>query len=109
MLTDNQFLQFYAQTKSVLEKYSNKTEVKQFLLTTFTEVEKSKSLTELKQALVLLCKQLSAKPNTVGLTAFGGTCSSCGCLKKLRAISQEIASVLKPLNTPKMPAKRSKL
>jgi len=108
MLTESQFLQFYAQTKSVLEKYSHQKEVKQFLLTTFAELEKSHSLSDLKEALSLFCRQLSSKPNTVGLTAFGGTCTSCGCLKKLKAISQEITSVLKPI-TSKPNLKRSKM
>lgn len=109
MLTDSQFPKFYAQTKSVLERYRAQKEVDDFLKTTFVEIEKSKSLVTLKEALTLFCKKLSSKVNTVGLTAFGGTCTSCGCLKKLKAINQEIGSLLKPnnpINLVRKPSKR---
>ncbi len=107
MLTDSQFPQFFANAKSVLEKYRQKKEVEAFLLTTFAEVEKTKSLAVLKEALSLFCKH-SQKENSVGLTAFGGTCTSCGCLKKLKTITQEIGSILKPNNVTNLVRKRSK-
>jgi len=101
MLTDSQFPHFYMQAKVVLEKYRTKKEVNQFLVTHFAEIEKSQSLMALKETLSQFCKQLNLKVNSVGLTAFGGTCTTCGCLTKIKAITQEIASVIEPFNRPR--------
>jgi hypothetical protein len=108
MLTDSQFPKFYAQAKSILEKYRQKKEVEAFLLTKFAEVEKTKSLLALKDELSWFCKH-SQKVSSVGLTAFGGTCTTSGCLKKLKAITQEISSILKPSNAVNLNRKRSEL
>jgi hypothetical protein len=70
--------------------------VNTFLVTAFAEVEKTHSLHLLKETLQDFCKQLIAKVNSVGLTAFGGTCSTCPCLKNLKSICTEIGQLLLP-------------
>lgn len=96
MFSESHFLRFHEQAKKVLEQYRLQPEVNQFLVTTFVEIEKTKSLLGLKDELTLFCKQLKSKINPIGLTAFGGTCTSCGCLKKLKAINVEIGYLIDP-------------
>lgn len=96
MTTESDFLRFYQQAKRELEKYRCQKEVNQFLMTTFAEVEPSQSLAVLSEALQRFCKQRSAKVNSVGVTAFGGVFTSCGCLKKLKALHQEINKLVNP-------------
>ncbi|MGE3320163.1 MAG: hypothetical protein AB7I18_12795 [Candidatus Berkiella sp.] len=96
MFSESHFLRFYEQSKQVLEKYRLQKEVELFLVTTFAELESSKSLLRLRDELSLFCRQLKAKINPIGLTAFGGTCTSCGCLKKLKVINEEISYLIEP-------------
>lgn len=96
MTTENDFFRFYQQAKRELEKYRCQKEINHFLLTTFAEIESSQSLPLLKDTLQRFCKQRSAKVNSVGVTAFGGVYTSCGCLKKLKALHQEINTLLNP-------------
>ncbi|MCS5712058.1 hypothetical protein [Candidatus Berkiella aquae] len=96
MLNESDFQRFYQQAKQVLDKYSCQKEVKKFLTSTFAELEQVQSLSSLNNALTLFCKQLKTKVNSIGLTAFGGTNTACGCLKKLKAINEEITSLLNP-------------
>jgi len=107
MFSESHFLRFYEQTKKVLEKYRSQKEVDHFLVTTFAELEQLKSLVMLKEALTTFCKQLSVKEKSIGLTAFGGTCTSCGCLNKLKAIYEEISYLMDPPGQqPKLKVKR---
>lgn len=96
MTTESDFFRFYQQAKRELEKYRCQKDVNQFLMTSFAEVEQSQSLSLLSETLQCFCKQRSAKVNSVGVTAFGGVFASCGCLKKLKALYQEINKLVNP-------------
>lgn len=97
MLNDSDFNAFYLKAKQSLERYRSRKEVNAFLVTAFADVEKTQSLHLLKETLQDFCKQMISKVNSVGLTAFGGTCSTCPCLKTLKSICTEINQLLLPV------------